>query len=52
MTVEAICTKCNLTAHYHPPITLDTIVNNPPFHNMPRLEGECDHSWNIGEINS
>ena len=51
MTVRASCRKCNMIAHYFPPITLQQIIDCPPFHNMPLFEDECHHEWNITEIN-
>lgn len=41
---------CNLMAYYFGSVTLEQIQNCPPFHNIPSLEGEHEHDWEIKEI--
>lgn len=52
MVVRASCQipMCNMVAHYYPPITLEKVIECPPFHGMPLLEGEHEHDWKIEEI--
>ena len=50
MTVRASCPKCNMIAHYFPPITLQQIQKCLPFSCLPKDPDDCDHEWIIKEI--
>lgn len=50
MTVRASCRECNMVAHYYSPITLKQIQDCPPFSCCPKDDNDCDHVWNIQEI--
>ena len=42
---------CFTVANYHSPITREQSKKNPPFQNMPLVEGEDhQHVWEIKEV--